>query len=79
MSTTLAYRVYVTDSRLPALAGQEGVQYASPRPQQQLDALQLVSLLLGTSSLPPMPRPWRRAIPGGQRTVWLEHADEVQW
>jgi hypothetical protein len=78
MSTLLTYRVYVTDSRLPALAGQEGVQYASPRPQHQLDALLLVSLLLGTGSLPPMPGPWRRAIPGGQRTVWLEPAGEVQ-
>lgn len=78
MSAPAVYLVHVTDSRLPALAGQEGVQYASPRPQYQLDALLLVSLLLGTSSLPTMPGPWRRAIPGGQRTVWLEPASEEQ-
>jgi hypothetical protein len=78
MSTPATYRVHVTDSRLPARAGPEGVQYASPHPQHQLDALWLVSLLLGSGELPAMPGPWRRAIPGGQRTVWLEPAGEVQ-
>jgi hypothetical protein len=76
MSTVQSYRVCVTDSRLPALAGQEGIQYASPRPQQQPDALLLAALLLGSSVLPPMPGPWRRPIPGGRRTVWLEPATE---
>jgi hypothetical protein len=78
MSAAAAYLVHVTESRLPALAGQEGIQYASPRPQRQLDALLLVALLLGSGELPAMPGPWRRPIPGGQRTVWLEPATEPE-
>ena len=78
MSGAPSYRVHVTDSRLPVLAGQEGVQYASPRPQHPLDALTLAALLLGSSTLPALPGPWRRPIPGGRRTVWLEPARESE-
>jgi hypothetical protein len=78
MSAAAAYLVHVTDSRLPALAGQAGIQYASPRPQYHPDALVLVALLLGSGELPALPGPWRRPIPGGQRTVWLEPATEPE-
>jgi hypothetical protein len=78
MSAAAAYLVHVTDSRLPALAGQEGIQYASPLPQRQPDALVLVALLLGSGELPALPGPWQRPIPGGQRTVWLEPATEPE-
>jgi hypothetical protein len=78
MSAAAAYLVHVTDSRLPALAGQEGIQCASHRRQQQPDALLLVALLLGSGELPALPGPWRRPITGGQRTVWLEPATEPE-
>jgi hypothetical protein len=65
------YRVIVTDRQLPALAGRAGGHYGSP-PHPESDALALARLLLGVADLPNDRGPWRAAIPGDQRTVWLE-------
>jgi len=65
------YRVLVTDRTLPALAGRAGARYGSP-PHREPEALALARLLLGVGDLPNDRGPWRAAIPGGQRTVWLE-------
>jgi hypothetical protein len=66
-----AYRVLVTDHKLAALAGCAGEGYSSP-PHPELEAAALARLLLGITELPNARGPWRQAIPGGQRTVWLE-------
>ena len=65
------YRVLVTDRRVPELAGRAGERYSSP-PHPQPEALTLARLLLDVADLPDARGPWRAAIPGGQRTVWLE-------
>lgn len=65
------YRALVVERRLPELAGRAGEHYDSP-PQAEPDALTLARLLLGVADLPNDRGPWRQAIPGGQRTVWLE-------
>lgn len=71
----IAYRVNVNDDVLPSLVGHEGDRYASvPQPREQ--ALALVRLLLEVPELANNEGPWRRARPGGRRTVWL---DEIPW
>ena len=72
---TISYRVHLTDRRQQELAGSAGERYGSP-PHGQQDALTLARLLLGVAQLPEGHAdghgPWRQAIPGGQRIVWLE-------
>jgi hypothetical protein len=78
MNSQASYRVHVTDSVAPALAGHPGASYDSLVAHPEADARELARFLLASPELPDGSGPWRRAIPGGRRTVWLEPAGEVQ-
>lgn len=65
------YVVIVTDTVLPELAEHTAQRYVSaPQPPEQARAL--IRVLLDLAQPPDGPGPWRRARPGGQRTVRLE-------
>lgn len=65
------YRVVVSDDVDPALVGRDSVQYISVA-QERGQALAVARLLLELAELPDERGPWRRARPGGQRTVSVE-------
>ena len=65
------YRVRAVDRRQRGLVDRDGEDYRSP-PHAEDEALTLARLLLDVADLPNDRGPWRAAIPGGQRTVWLE-------
>jgi hypothetical protein len=67
-----SYRLRVIDSCLPALAGDDGTAYTADVAHPEDDARTLVRLLLGFPVPAGAHGPWRCAIAGGQRTVWLE-------
>jgi hypothetical protein len=66
-----AYIVIVTETVLPELVEHTAQRHvnASQPPEQ---ARGLVHVLLDLAQPPDGPGPWRRARPGGQRTVRLE-------
>lgn len=68
--------VHVEDAISAALAGHEGVEYRSP-PLARGEALSLVRVLLGDGRPAAETRSWRCPIAGGQRTVKLELAQEI--
>ncbi len=64
------YVVHVIDTLAEPLGG-TAANYVSP-PQPRADAVALAQLLL--QAPPAGDGPWRRAVPGGQRTITLEPA-----
>ena len=70
-SRVSAYVVIVTDTVAPGLTEHTAQHYVSaPQPPEQ--ARGLVRVLLDLAQPPAGVGPWRRARPGGQRTVRLE-------
>ena len=70
-SRVRAYVVIVTDTVAPGLTELAAQRYVSaPQPPEQ--ARGLVRVLLDLAQPPAGLGPWRRARPGGQRTVRLE-------
>ena len=76
MSSPASYRVHVSDSVAPTLAGHRGASYDSAVTHPELDALALARVLLASPELPDGFGPWHRAILGGRRAVWLERTGE---
>ena len=68
--------VHVEDTICAALAGHEGVEYRSP-PLPREEALALVRVLLGDDRPAAEMRSRRCPIAGGQRTVKLEPAQDI--
>jgi hypothetical protein len=68
--------VHVEDTISAALAGHGGVEYRSP-PLPREEALALVRVLLGDGRPAAETRSWRCPIAGGQRTVKLEPAQDI--
>lgn len=65
--------VHVEETISPALAGHDGVVYASP-PLTRVEALALVRLLIGRDCQTAEQDSWRCPIAGGQRRIRLEPA-----
>jgi hypothetical protein len=76
VSSAISYRLHVSDSRAPALAGHADPTYASPLAHPEPDALALARLLIGSRVLPDGAGPWDRAIPGCRDTARLEPVSE---
>jgi hypothetical protein len=70
--------VHVKDAINSVLTGREDVSYQSP-PLRAEEAMTLVRLLLGRGGTPQEGEVrWRCPIAGGQRTIRLEPADELE-
>lgn len=67
--------VRVEDQLTAALAGHDGCRYQSP-PLPRADALALVRVLTGASSVDAEDGRWTWPIAGGQRTVTLRTAPD---
>jgi hypothetical protein len=67
------YCVIVVDQLQSALAGHDGISYAS-LPQPREHALALARALVGCAQLPDEQGQWRQARPGGTRIVRIEPA-----